>query len=64
MCFTVSQEQERVLNSIDEIKSGKVIKIDESHLQDHYLVSGFQYPNLVICDENGISMFNWGLIPF
>lgn len=68
MCFTVSIKEEKI-EKIGKIygeifKSELEINFEEDETYTpYYLVSGFTYPKLPIIKENGIELYQWGLIP-
>jgi len=67
MCFTVAIVREGRLITAEEyyaskppVKQKKVILPE---LPFHYLVSGFSHPSLPVISAEGLSLFDWGLIP-
>ena len=68
MCFTVSVKAENI-EKIGKIygeifKSELEINFEETEAYTpYYFVSGFTFPQLPIIKENGIELYQWGLIP-
>lgn len=68
MCFTVSVKEEKI-EKIGKIygeifKSELEINFQENEVYTpYYFVSGFSFPQLPIIKENGIELYQWGLIP-
>ncbi|MDD5184943.1 MAG: SOS response-associated peptidase [Paludibacter sp.] len=67
MCFTVALVRQGKLITAEEYYAGlppvkkKGEKIPE--LPYHYLVSGFSQPALAVVKEDGLFLYEWGLIP-
>lgn len=67
MCFTVAIMREGKLISAEEYYTSKPPvkqkKVKLSELPFHHLVSGFSQPTLPIIKEDGLFLYDWGLIP-
>lgn len=67
MCFTVAIIREGKLITAEEYYASKPAvkqkKVILPELPFHYLVSGFSHPSLPVISSEGLSLFDWGLIP-
>lgn len=67
MCFTVAIVREGKLITAEEYYASKPPvkqkKVIFPELPFHYLVSGFSHPSLPVISAEGLSLFDWGLIP-
>ncbi len=67
MCFTVAIVRKGQLQTAEEyyrnlpVVKEKGVPVPEIPL--YYLVNGFEHPQLPIVKEDGISLYQWGLIP-
>jgi putative SOS response-associated peptidase YedK len=67
MCFTVAIVRKGQLLTVEEyyrnlpVVKEKGLPVPEIPL--YYLVNGFEHPKLPIVKEDGISLYQWGLIP-
>ena len=67
MCFTVSIVRKGELITAQEYYSNLPVVNNSGEsipeLPYHYLVSGFSHPRLAIVKNDGVSLYEWGLIP-
>ena len=67
MCFTVAIMREgRLMTAAEYYATQPAVKQKKQILPEmpfHYLISGFSHPVLPVILAEGLSLFNWGLIP-